>query len=794
MTALKRLVREVHRRSLWQVMSIYLMGSWGALQVVEGVTQNAGLPDWVPSFALVLLVIGLPITVATAFIQEGLPGRGDTTGPDFTSPSERTSPSDGTIPSDGALPFGGQPEALASSSSTPTPTAAAGLFTWRNAIMGGVAAGFLLVASAAVYLIMWTLGVGPVGSLVAQGVIEARDPIILAQFENRTDDEMLGAVVTDALRVDLLESQVVTLIDGRLVDEVLQRMGRPTGEVLTGAIAREVAVREGIKAVIEGDVSRVGSGYVLAARVVVPDNGTTLAAFRESATGDGDILAAIDRLSQRLREKAGESLREIRAGEALEAVTTSSLEALRLFAQANQAEEAGDVRRTIALLEEALALDSTFAMAWRKLAVQHSNRGGDRDAQIRAAGAAFRHRDRLTQRERYLAEAYYHYTVTRDEEATAQAYRRVLEGHPHDPAALNNLGLYYGDKEDWAEAAALYQRAVEGPGRSRSAYNNLVIALYNQGKKDEAERVLDEWAERYELEFGMVRHRFTVRWGRGDPAGAEAVAREGLVDLSEDVFAQIDLRTRLTTLLEAQGRLSEARTLYLEQRGIAEAQGLAVQAFSANTNLAWLDLLAGGDTLALLRRLEGAMETELADVPALNRPYGGMAFMWAVAGRDAARARHWWARANAVQPDEVRQSAAFQETLLFQEGMLHFAERRPAEALETFQDLRRRQDNCDECYQRQFAEIYAALQQPDSAIAYLEQWQTRDDFDFVGTRENQLGEVLPQLARLYERVGRTEDAAAAWTRFADRWADADAVLQPRVRRARAEAERLRAGG
>ncbi|HSG49129.1 MAG TPA: tetratricopeptide repeat protein, partial [Longimicrobiales bacterium] len=357
----------------------------------------------------------------------------------------------------------------------------AGLFTWRNAIMGGVGAGALLAVTVGVYFFMWTMGIGPVGSLVAQGVLEARDPIILAQFENRTDDEMLAAVVTDALRVDLLESQVVTLVDGRLVGEVLQRMGRPANTPLTADVAREVAEREGIKAVVEGEVSRVGSGYLLAARVVVPGDGQTLAAFRENAASEDDILSAIDRLSQRLREKAGESLRDIRAGEALEAVTTSSMEALRLFAQARQAEEDGDVARTVGLLEEALALDSTFAMAWRKLAVQHSNRGGNRDAQYRAATAAYQHRDRLTQRERYLAEAYYHYTVTKDEEATAQAYRRVLENYPQDPAALNNLGLYYGDRREWAEAAALYQRAIDGPGRSRSAYNNLVIALYNQG-------------------------------------------------------------------------------------------------------------------------------------------------------------------------------------------------------------------------------------------------------------------------------------------------------------------------
>jgi hypothetical protein len=71
---LKRLVREIHRRSLWQVLGIYVVGSWAVLQVVDVLSDNMGLPPWTFAFAVVLLLIGLPIVLATAFVQEGLPG------------------------------------------------------------------------------------------------------------------------------------------------------------------------------------------------------------------------------------------------------------------------------------------------------------------------------------------------------------------------------------------------------------------------------------------------------------------------------------------------------------------------------------------------------------------------------------------------------------------------------------------------------------------------------------------------------------------------------------------------
>ena len=74
---MKRLIHEVHCRSLWQVLGIYLMGSWAVLQVVDQLVQSAGLPDWVPSLALVFLLIGQPrVTAARERLQEIMRERG----------------------------------------------------------------------------------------------------------------------------------------------------------------------------------------------------------------------------------------------------------------------------------------------------------------------------------------------------------------------------------------------------------------------------------------------------------------------------------------------------------------------------------------------------------------------------------------------------------------------------------------------------------------------------------------------------------------------------------------------
>jgi formylglycine-generating enzyme required for sulfatase activity/dienelactone hydrolase len=63
------MAREQHQRSLWQVLGIYIAASWVCLQVIDVLAQNIGLPPWVFTLTLVMLIAGLPVTALTAYFQ-----------------------------------------------------------------------------------------------------------------------------------------------------------------------------------------------------------------------------------------------------------------------------------------------------------------------------------------------------------------------------------------------------------------------------------------------------------------------------------------------------------------------------------------------------------------------------------------------------------------------------------------------------------------------------------------------------------------------------------------------------
>ncbi len=72
MSSLKQLIQEVHRRSLWQVLLVYVGASWVVLEAADVMVSRLALPEWVYGAAIVLLLVGLPIVLATAFVQEGV--------------------------------------------------------------------------------------------------------------------------------------------------------------------------------------------------------------------------------------------------------------------------------------------------------------------------------------------------------------------------------------------------------------------------------------------------------------------------------------------------------------------------------------------------------------------------------------------------------------------------------------------------------------------------------------------------------------------------------------------------
>lgn len=269
---LRKLARTLHRRSVWQVLVGFVALSWLVVTTVELATRYLGLPTWTPSMAAVLMALGLPMVLATTVVQGGLPGLRMQ---DAVDPNEL----EGLTPADVHV----IPETH--------PLYASRLFTWRNAILGGVMAGCLLVTTVASYLAMWALGIGPVGSLLAQGVLEPGDRVEVQVFEAPAPLAGVAEAWRTSFVDELRRSELITVVDRSAeagpngVTPVVLR-GSVTGLPTAGT---------------EIQVSVLVAGVRLVAR------------YRAEVGDNDDPTRAIVHLAERVRIKLGESRRTIDA-------------------------------------------------------------------------------------------------------------------------------------------------------------------------------------------------------------------------------------------------------------------------------------------------------------------------------------------------------------------------------------------------------------------------------------------------------------------------------------------------
>jgi eukaryotic-like serine/threonine-protein kinase len=785
---LERLIHEIHRRSMWQVLAIFGASGWAVLQVIDALIDNGILPDWVFKAGLVLLLLGLPVVLATAFVQEGLPGPSPE--PD-TSSSGETSVGDVIAESAPANLATGTGSLDRRSTRAPKHVR---LFTWRNALLGGVGAFAQLGVAVAGYFAMRVTGIGPVASLEAQGVFDEREPVVLADFASTAGDSTLGRMVTEALRVDLHESRAVTVLPPTYIAGAIARMERARDEVLTPELAREIAVRDGIKAVVHGSIAAAGGGYVLTASIVRAEDGSVLAAFRETAPSDERLLDTIDRLSKRIREKAGESLRSIKAGEPLSDVTTSSLEALRAYTNAVEAGLRGDEETSVVLLKRAIELDPEFAMAHRRLAVSLSNMRIDPSLVRASATRAWELRHRLSESERLIAEAYYHTRVSGDRDNAIQAYRQLLRQHPDNYIALNNLPiLLTRSRAEAEEALELNKRQAEAPGASVTVYNNYVVSLWGLYRDRQADSVAVIAAQKLPSEYYASRLTAYLLYQQRRYGEARAALEEVLEQPGVTSFQALDGSLQLAAIDAGRGMVSEARRHVTDAQRIARDQGRASLNIRALSELALIELFtarSSGRLRSALSEMTRSNETEWSSVDVYV--VGTVATVAALAGdtRMQQRAR-----------DAFEQLAPPSQREPLHEAMIAWADWAAALARNDAQ-----------------AALEAALKMERSywgscegrrCLVYFEQGRALDELgrtaDAIAAYERHMeGTVLSnssydaavtplvmeRLGELYEQQGNVQKAAEYWARLAEQWKDADAELQPRVQHARHRAAAL----
>jgi len=628
----------------------------------------------------------------------------------------------------------------------------------------------------------------------------APQTVLVADVENRTADSTLGDLLSEALRTELQESKLVSVMTPGATAAALQRMQKPPAVRISASLAREIAVREGVPLVVEGRIQKVGNTFLVRAALVSPSDGAEQSAAQETAISEDALIAAIGRLARRTREKLGESGTALTALSPMEQVTTTSLDALRKYTEAIRLGDGpistGDPAREIRLLEEAVALDSTFAMAWRRLGVRLNRGDGEFSNERRLRGLAaltraYELRDRLSPVERGLAEASYFTSVKRDQARAAAAYQAILTDQPANRIALNNLASIALDEGAYERLREYGARYVAVDSSNLDAWPWVIWGAYGTGRTAEAQATRTAMRKRFVAPDEVTRlNSLDLHWlaVERDWAGQEWLARAQMSrmvtsrqenDVARYLIASLTSRGLLNAALQLNDSLAGARLLSRDTTEQREWRGDGVrQRYVSN---AWYsgDTTGVAEGIRTYRAISGVDQWRMRDRPDVN-----LVGDYLLAG-DVREARR---RFNAYRAEAVREKGrgsmppADSPMLANVEGQVLLAERKPADALRVLLPLAPLALRFPQPETYHLGIAYRDAGQPDSARAWLSRVADSQDPRRAWTEASLRSIALRALCELAESRAQKQRWCGALV--AD-WKSADPVLQPSVARARA---------
>lgn len=506
-------IDELRRRRVFRVVVAYCIAAFAVLQVAEPVLHGLRLPEWTLSAVVVVLGLGLPVSIALAWIY------------DLTA------------------------EGVQRTAEAPPHPAHR-----HHALFLGV----VLAASALIAGGIAALALRPALPPVDE---QGRLVVAVADFDNETTDPELNGL-SGMLITSLEQSRRLAVLTRARMFDLLRQAGRPAVDRLDENLGREGAQKAGARVLVTAAVHRFDDVYAIEMKVLDPARAAYLFTLSERGHGKASVPEMIDRLSERIRLRLHESEGEVessrvRVGEAL----TANIDAYEHYFRGVHHQEASRYEAAIAEYRKAVAIDPAFPLAHYRIA--YAGFFGSLTPAVIAdeIALAMRDVDRVPEKERLLIRAWNEHLGGREEEAKA-LYARAVAAYPDDKQVSFMAGEHLIHWGRIAESLPYFEQAVALDPAWEWARFHVVDALLFEGKLDEALTRAGDWA-RQKPDGDTLKWLSRAQLAKGLCGEAEASARRS-VEFSDHggaTFAPYWARFALVDALICEGRYEEAERI-----------------------------------------------------------------------------------------------------------------------------------------------------------------------------------------------------------------------------------------
>ena len=308
--------------------------------------------------------------------------------------------------------------------------------------------------------------------------------VAIMYFMNQTGDETLGhwrTALPSWLITDLSQSKYISVLPEDSLFSILRQLDLLEAQNYASEDLMNVAREGRVNHIFQARYSKAGDIFRIDFSLQKADTLERIASDYVTGKNEESFPALVDEITKKIKANLALSKEQLSTDidKDIGAITTKSPEAFKYYTLGRRYHHQGGqlMRKSVELMEQAVAVDPEFAMAYRSMAMSYFAMG-DRKRSKETYQKAMKLTDRLADRGRLQIEADYYLLSESTYDKAVEAYEELLEIYPDAQIARLNLGFVYTLLGNREKAIEQYETAIKTYEADQlTIYRNLT-ALY----------------------------------------------------------------------------------------------------------------------------------------------------------------------------------------------------------------------------------------------------------------------------------------------------------------------------
>jgi len=322
--------------------------------------------------------------------------------------------------------------------------------------------------------------------------------IAVISFENLTGEEKYDYYrrsIPNLLITNLENAGFSYVVSWERMRDLLKQIGKGDVDIIDSEEGFEICRREGVEALVTGSLNKAGDMFAIELRILDVETKRHIKTAASRGVGEQSIIESqIDELSKEIAQGIGIAKQKIEESKIhITEVTTNSIEAYNLYLKGVEEFFKLYLDEAQQSLEKAVAIDPTFASAFRYLALVY-NQSENPKAREEALKKAKAFSEKTTEKERLFIEATYGAMVDFDSSNSLNILGSLLEKYPKEKRAYFWIGVNYYLSNYPEKGIEAFKKALELDPDYGEAMNMIAYTYVRREEYEEAIAYFEKYA------------------------------------------------------------------------------------------------------------------------------------------------------------------------------------------------------------------------------------------------------------------------------------------------------------